>query len=164
MKELTDLALDTATRHGASYADIRIIHTENEAVYAKNEKPSRIDRSDDLGFGVRVIANGAWGFASSSEASKSEVEKIAALAVEIAKASATTTMEAVRLAPEKPHQDVWQTPVQIDPFKVGIEKKLDLLLKINSEIMKVKQNNVANSQMNFTREHQFFANTEGCFI
>jgi len=164
MKELTDLALDTATRHGASYADIRIIHTENEAVHAKNEKPSHIDRSDDFGFGVRVIANGAWGFASSSEVNKSEVEKISALAVEIAKASATTTTEAVRLAPEEAHQDVWQTPVQIDPFKVGIEKKLDLLLKINTELMQVKQIKVASSQMDFTREHQFFANTEGSFI
>jgi TldD protein len=164
MKELTNIALDTATQHGVSYADIRIIHTENEAVYAKNEKPSRIDRSDDLGFGVRVIANGAWGFASSNEVSKSEVEKIAALAVEIAKASATTAMETVWLAPEEPHQDIWRTSFQIDPFKVGIEKKLDLLLKINAELMKVKQIKIANSQMDFTREQQFFANTEGSFI
>ena len=164
MKELTDIALDTATQRGASYADIRIIHTEDESVYAKNEKPSQIDRSDDLGFGVRVIANGAWGFASSNEVNKSEVEKIAVLAVEIAKASATLATEAVSLAPEEPHQDVWQTPVQIDPFQVGIEKKIDLLLEINAELMKVKQIKVANSQMNFTREHQFFANTEGSFI
>ena len=164
MKELTDIALDTATLHGASYADIRIIHTREEGIHTKNEKPSWIDRSDDLGFGVRVIANGAWGFASSNEVSKAEIKRIAALAVNIAKASATLKIEDVFLAEEEPHVDVWQTPMKIDPFKVGIEGKIDLLLRINQELMKVKDVKVAESQMDFTNEQQFFASTEGSFI
>jgi TldD protein len=164
LKEFTDLALDTATQCGASYADIRIIQTKYEFVSAKNEKLADVNRSEDEGFGVRVIANGAWGFASSNMVTKSEVERISAQAVEIAKASALVKKVDVRLAQEPPHVDVWRSPYLKDPFNIPLETKIDLLLKINAELMKVKDINVARSQMRFVRELQYFANTDGSFI
>lgn len=164
MKELTNLALDTATRLGASYADIRIIQTKYESVSAKNEKVSGIGKSENEGFGVRVIANGAWGYASSSLVTKSEIERIAAAAVDTAKASATLKKADVELAPEESYEDVWRTPFDKNPFDVPLETKIDLLLKINAEMMKVKGIKVASSRMGFKRELQFFANSEGSFI
>ena len=164
MKELTGLALDTATRLGATYADIRIIQTQSESVSAKNEKVSDIGKSEDEGFGVRVIADGAWGYASSSVLTKSEIQRIAAAAVDTAKASATLKKADVELVPEESHVDVWRTPFDKDPFGVPLETKIDLLLKINAEMMKVKDIKVASSQMRFKRELQFFASNEGSFI
>ncbi|HGE72079.1 TPA: TldD/PmbA family protein [Candidatus Poribacteria bacterium] len=164
MKELTDLSLDTAKLAGASYADIRIIITNYEYVSAKNEKIADINRSDDEGFGVRVIADGAWGFASSSKVTKSEIERVSAQAVKIAKASALLKKSNVILADEPPHIDTWKTPYLKDPFIVPLETKIDLLLKINNELMKVKDIKVARSHMRFIREHQFFASTDGSFI
>ena len=164
MKELTDLALDTATRLGASYADIRIIQTQNESVSAKNEKVSGISKSENEGFGVRVIADGAWGFAASNLVTKSDVERVAAAAVNIAKSSAVLKKSDVELVPEEPHVDTWRTPFDKDPFSVPLETKIDLLLKINAEMMKIKGIKVANSDMRFKRELQFFANNEGSFI
>ncbi len=75
LRSLTDLALNTVMRLGASYADIRIIRTQYEFVSAKNEKVSNIGRSEDEGFGVRVIADGAWGYASSGLMTKREIER-----------------------------------------------------------------------------------------
>ncbi len=164
MKSLTELALDTAMRLSASYADIRIIYNQYEYVSAKNEKISEIVRSEDEGFGIRVIANGAWGFASSGLVTKSEIERISTMAVEIAKASSILKKSDVKLAPEPAYIDKWQTPYLEDPFKVSLESKIDLLLRINNELMKVKDIKVANSQMRFIREKQFFANTEGSYI
>jgi TldD protein len=164
LKDLTDLALDTATRLGASYADIRIIQTQYESVSAKNEKVSGIGKSEDEGFGVRVIVDGAWGYSSSSRVTKSEIERISAEAVDIARASATLKKTDVVLAPEEPHEDVWRTPIQKDPFKIPLETKIDLLLKINAEMMKAIDIKVASSQMSFMKELQFFANNEGSFI
>jgi TldD protein len=164
LKDLTNLALDTATRLGASYADIRIIRTQYESVSAKNEKVSGIGRSEDEGFGVRVIADGGWGFASSSLVTKPEIERVSAAAVDIARASATLKKADVNLVPEEPHVDVWRTTFDTDPFKIPLEAKIDLLLKIDAEMMKVKDIEVARSQMRFVRELQFFANNEGSFI
>jgi len=164
LKEYTDLALDTAKKYGATYADIRIIRTKYEYVSAKNERLSDVSKSEDEGFGVRVIANGAWGFAASSKVTKSEIERVSAQAVEIAKASASLKKSDVILAPEPAHVGVWRTPYLKDPFIVPLETKIELLLKINTELIKVSDIKVANSQMRFVRELQFFANTDGSFI
>jgi TldD protein len=164
LKEYTDLALDTAKRYGATYADIRIIRTKYEYVSAKNEKLSDVSKSEDEGFGVRVIADGAWGFAASSNVTKSEIERVSAQAVEIAKASALLKKADVRLASEPAHVGVWRTPYLKDPFIVPLETKIDLLLKINTELMRVSDIKVANSHIRFVREIQFFANTDGSFI
>jgi TldD protein len=164
LKDFTDLALDVAKQSGASYADIRIIHTKFEYVSAKNEGLSDVNKTEDEGFGVRVIADGAWGFAASNMITKSEIERVSAQAVEIAKASALLKKSDVSLASEPSHVDVWRTPYVKDPFTVPLETKIDLLLKINAELMKVKDIKVARSQMRFIRESQFFANTDGSFI
>ena len=164
MKELTDLAIDTAKQCGATYADIRIIQTKYEYVSAKNEKLADINRSDDEGFGVRVIADGSWGFASSGLLTKAEIERVSAQAVQIAKASALTKKENIRLANEPTHVDVWQSPCQKDPFNVALETKIDLLLNINAELARIKDIKVARSHMRFIRELQYFANTDGSFI
>ncbi|HEX29064.1 TPA: TldD/PmbA family protein, partial [Candidatus Poribacteria bacterium] len=112
MREFTDLALDTAKMHGATYADIRIIYTQIETVSVKNGRISELRRHDDLGFGIRVIADGAWGFSSSGTLSKEEIQRVAVEAVQIAKASATTKIKEVTLAYEPPHVDVWRTPIK----------------------------------------------------
>ena len=164
MKDFTDLALDMAKQSGASYADIRIIYTKFEYVSAKNEGLSDVSKTEDEGFGVRVIADGAWGFAASNMVTKSEIERVSAQAVGIAKASALLKKSNVCLASEPSHVDVWRTPYVKDPFAVPLETKIDLLLKINAELMKVKDIKVARSQMRFIRELQFFANTDGSFI
>ena len=164
MKHLCTLALDTAKSRGASYADIRMIETRWEGIETKNEIVASMRRTEDLGFGVRVIADGSWGFAASREVTREEIERVAAQAAAIAQASARIKHEEVRLAPEPAREDVWKTPVKRDPFEVPTEEKVGLLLRINSELMRVKGVKVAQGTMNFVREHQYFASTEGSFI
>ncbi|MFQ6097764.1 MAG: TldD/PmbA family protein [Armatimonadota bacterium] len=163
-RDLALLALDVARSAGASYADIRIIETRYEGVGTKNEKVAGIGRSDNIGFGVRVIANGAWGFACSSRVSKEEVERVAARAVAVAKASATLKASDVVLAPEPPHVDGWQTPIAEDPFAVALDEKVGLLMSVCEQLRKVAEVKVAEAHMTFTAENQLFANTEGSMI
>ncbi|MBI4713306.1 MAG: TldD/PmbA family protein [Planctomycetes bacterium] len=164
MKDLTALALNTAASRGASYADIRIIRLDNENIQLRNGKIGAFDQNETFGFGVRVISDGAWGFASSSQVTASEIEKVAAQAVEIARASATLKKEDIVLTQEKAFTDFWQTPYVIDPFKVSMEEKLALLFAIDRILRKDKRIKVASSGMGFRREHQWFASTDGSFI
>ena len=89
MKQIAQWALDTATQRGAAYADARIVDERNRALTTKNGKVGGAYDSESLGIGIRVIANGAWGFAAVDDLSRGTVEACAAKAVEIAKASAT---------------------------------------------------------------------------
>ena len=164
MRELGELALDTASRKGASYADIRICFYKNQSISTRDNIVTGVRDYEDSGFGVRAFYNGAWGFASSSDISKEEVQKVAALAVEIAKASAITIKVPLELSPVPKYVDHWQTPFIKNPFKIPNEKKIELLLKINQIMMKVRGIKRTTSQMSFTSEHKYFASTIGSYI
>ncbi|MBU1882330.1 TldD/PmbA family protein, partial [bacterium] len=100
MKTIIQNAVDSAGRLGASYADIRIIDSQKQDIMLRNGQISAMDIADNIGFGVRVIVNGAWGFASSAKVEKEEIERVTALAVEVAKASSLLKKDDVKLAPE----------------------------------------------------------------
>lgn len=164
MKKLALRAIDTATQRGASYADIRLIHTKSESIETENGSVSQIEQDESWGFGIRVIAQGAWGFVSSNVLSAEEVDRCAAQAVKIAAASSSVMREPVRLAPEAAHQARWQTPYDIDPFKVPVEEKIRLLLEVD-KILRAKPEIVrAAGNLSFIRERQWMATSEGAFI
>ena len=113
---------------------------------------------------VRVIADGAWGFAASAELARAAVEATAARAVEIARASARVKREDVRLAPEKAVAAEWSTPYKIDPFGVSVEQNIGLLLKIDAELRSVAGITLAETNLNFNREEQWLVSSEGADI
>jgi TldD protein len=126
--ELADLALARVRRSGAEYGDIRIQHSTTESIRGEDRRIASIRHIEDSGFGVRVLYHGAWGFAASSVLSLEEVPRIADLAVEIARGSASIAVEKVRLAEEPIHCDRIVTPVRLNPDTVPLEQKTGLLL------------------------------------
>lgn len=164
MKDLAELALDTAKSKGASYADIRICRYRNQYIMGRDKRIETTADTENLGFGIRAIVNGAWGFASSYRLEKGEIQRIAALAVEVAKASSRLLKQPVELVPEAAYQDQWQSPIQKNPFKIPMEKKIDLILKVNEEMLKVDGIKVATAFLNFNEIWKYFASTDGSFI
>src|SRR5437588_13044401 len=100
MKHISNWALNIAAMRGASYADVRVGAQRSRALTTKNGKVGSASDAESVGMSMRAIANGAWGFAASSELGRGAVEAAAARAVEIAKASSQVKRENVRLAPE----------------------------------------------------------------
>lgn len=164
MRELADRCLNLAQTEGASYADIRIIDLETQTIAVKNGIVEGVSLDTNRGFGVRVIASGAWGFASSSRLEAEEIDKITVLAVRIAKASTLVRGQGIDLGPPEIHSDTYRTPVDKEPFQVSLEEKIDLLLACDAEMRSTKGVAVAEGNMFFSRERQTFASTEGSFI
>jgi TldD protein len=164
MKDLASLALDLASQRGATYADLRIIDDRSRALATKNGKIGNASHSRSEGCNVRVIVDGAWGFASSAALDKAAIETTAAHAVAIARASAKVKRHDVKLVPEKAVIAEWTTPHRIDPFSTSIEQNLALLQKIDSELRSVKGVTLAETNMNFRREEQWFYSSEGSDI
>jgi TldD protein len=164
MKDLAELALDTAKSKGASYADIRICRYRNQYIFGRDKRIETTADTEDTGFGIRAIVNGAWGFASSYRLEKEEIQRIAVLAVDVAKASSRLLKQPVDLVPEPAYQDHWQSPIEKNPFKIPMEKKIDLILKINEEMLKVNGIKVATAFLNFNEIWKYFASTDGSFI
>lgn len=164
MQDIASWALNVASLRGASYADARIVDERSRALATKNGKIGSASDSESLGLGVRVIADGAWGFAASNDLSRTAVESTAARAVGIAKAAARVKQQSVQLAPEKPAVAEWTSPHKIDPFTISVEQNLALLLKIDSELRAVAGVTLAETNMNFRREEQWFVSSEGANI
>ncbi len=164
MKELTDLSLSLASVLGATYSDVRITTTCHESITVKNGIVEEVATSIDSGFGVRVLANGAWGFASSFKVDKREIEQVTALAVKIAKASALAKKEDVCLSHVSATRDVYKTRYEIDPFKVPLDKKLEIFFAADKLMRKEKEIKIATSSMDSFRRAQVFASSVGSHI
>ncbi|MBK8207451.1 MAG: TldD/PmbA family protein [Planctomycetes bacterium] len=157
-------AIDAAKSLGANYADVRVIEYRREGVALRNGHPCNLASGQSFGAGIRVIVNGAWGFASTNQVTAASLKATSARAVEIAKASAQVKKQDVRLAPKPPVEDIWCTPFTIDPFKVPLEQKLGLLLQIDTILRKNPAVKVASAAMQFAREKQWYMDTDGSFI
>src|ERR1043165_5755712 len=145
MKEFTARALDRARDLGATYADIRVVETQRENIVVKNGTVEGLSLGEEQGFGVRVLADGAWGFASSSIISNDALDKVVEQAVQIAKASARVRPNPANIGSPMRYVDKYRTPIEIDPFTVPLEEKIGVLMEANENLRKVKGIMVANS-------------------
>jgi TldD protein len=164
MQELIDLALDAAQRAGAGYADIRLVERNTESLTVKNGKLAEASSDRSAGFGVRVLVEGAWGFAGSSRLERAEVERVTRQAVAIAQASGLATREPIVLDDSPPAVAVYRTPFVEDPFAVPLDEKLRFLFETDASMGKVAGITLRTSSMEAGRERKTFASTEGAHI
>ncbi len=164
MQDWANWALETARVRGATYADARVMDTRQRELSTKNGEVGTLAESESLGIGVRVIAEGAWGFASTDRLTRKGVQACAAQAVAIAKASALAKRHDVVLAPERAYVDTWQGPCKKDPFKIPLERQLELLMAADAEMRKVAGVTLTETSMRFRRIEQLFASSLGSVI
>jgi len=164
MKALIQNILDLAKLRRVEYADIRIVRRQNEEIEVKNGKVEALVHDEDFGFGIRVLFQGAWGFACSSKVSKREMEAVFSRALKIAKASSKAKGKEILFMYASPVVDRYQTPISIDPFEVTPETKLNLLLKADEIIRRNKKVKISEAFMGSYKTGKTFASTEGSYI
>jgi TldD protein len=164
-KRLADAGLQAATAKGATYADIRIGRYLNQYVMTRENKVQNIINTESFGIGVRVIANGCWGFAAIGDtSSEDDVARTAEKAVAFAKAHSRLMKKPVQLAPQKGFGEVsWKTSVQKNSFEIPVKEKTDLLLAVNGAAMSNGADFI-NSVLFMINEQKYFASTDGSYI
>ncbi len=163
-RDLCMRALDAAKTAGASYADIRVARNRSQNVGTREQQITGLQDSETFGFGIRVVADGAWGFAASRELTNAEVERVAKLAVSQAKANRRGVRRPVTLAPTPAVPNgQWQSPIETDPFTVSLDDKVALLLKANAAALKVQGIRFVNSSLSFLVQEKTYASTDGVF-
>ncbi|AEE19978.1 TldD protein [Dokdonia sp. Hel_I_63] len=163
-KQMADVALNTAKGLGASYADARIGRYLNQFVRTREDKVQGVVNTESFGIGIRVIANGTWGFASTNDVTPDGIQKATEQAVAIAKANSKFQTNPVVLAPEASYGEVsWKTPIKKDFKEVPVSEKVELLLTANAAAQSNGANFV-NSALFMVNEQKYFASTEGSYI
>jgi TldD protein len=133
-------------------------------VVTREDKVENIANTESYGMGIRVIANGSWGFAATDKMDNDSIAKAAELAVAIAKENSRLLTEPVQLAPQKGYGEVsWKAPIEKNAFEVPMKEKVDLLLSVNDAALKGGAN-YANSILFLVNEQKYFASTDGSYI
>jgi TldD protein len=162
---LAMIGLDAARGAGASYADVRVVSRRTQAISTRGERVTGLQDSESLGFGIRVLVNGAWGFAASRVLEIDELRRVARQAVAQAQANRQAQRRPVELAPVRAFPDnAWVSPIREDPFAVSLDEKVALLLDANVTALTVPGVRFAVSTMRFVCQQTTFASTEGSVI
>lgn len=162
--KLADIAISTAKKLGATYADIRINRYRFESVATREQQVQQVARNQSFGFGVRALVKGTWGFAASRSVTPEEVRRVSQQAVEIARANSVYHKKPITLVPAAKVEASWKSRFERDPFDVPLDHKIQFLLRINETAMKVKGVSFVNSSVVFVNEQKFYASTDGSRI
>ncbi len=164
MRSFTQECLDAATAAGATYADVRVTDSRTQALSVRNGVVEGVSSGSSFGFGVRVVADGAWGFSASSEVTSESAVRVARQAVAIARASATVGARPIILSPLEAHTDRWSGPCGTDPFTVSTDDKLAVLFDADAAMRAQDGIAIATGGMSFLHERTTLASSEGSFI
>ena len=163
-KKLADAAMNAATKAGASYCDVRVGRYVNQFITTRDTRVENIVNSESIGVGIRVIAGGAYGFASTNQMSEDAVAATAKQAVAIAKANAKLQSEPLVLAPVKALGEVaWATPFTKDWRKIAVKEKADILIAADKAGLEAGASFMQSNLFQVNQE-KYFASTDGSYI
>jgi TldD protein len=164
MRQFLKRIIDTLKSKKVEYGDVRYIEQEAELIMIKNGVLEAITHTTDAGFGVRLIKDSAWGFSSSNTVTKREADVVTRDALNIARASAKVKGSGITLAPVKAHKGSYRSNVKVQPMKVPLSKKIDLLMKCDAIMRKDPKIKVSTGFISFRRIKNFFASTIGSLL
>ncbi len=159
---VTDAAISTATQLGASHVDVRIERTRTGYLQLRDAKLEGQQDSSTAGIGVRVILNGAWGFASSPEISVTTAKDLAVKAIAMAKTSKPLSTEEISLVSEPIYANkTWVSSYEIDPFSLSDNEKSQRLADLSAKLMASKSVNHVTAHTMFVKEQKYYADSYG---
>ncbi|PBS13281.1 TldD protein [Lysobacteraceae bacterium NML93-0792] len=163
-KRLADVALQASRDGGGSYCDVRIGRYLRQYVMTRETRVENVVNEESTGVGIRVIADGAWGFAATRALDPDGVAEATRQALAIAKANARIQTTPVQLAPVRGVGEVnWATPVRRNGMAVPLEEKVALLMDVNAAATAAGADFVS-SRLFLVNEQKYFASTEGSYI
>ncbi|MBV2355081.1 TldD/PmbA family protein [Streptomyces sp. J2-1] len=167
LRPLADAALARARALGAEHADFRFERVRGASWRLRDARPAGSSDTTDLGYAVRVVHGGSWGFASGVDLTLDAAAKVASQAVAMAKLSAQVLRaagsdERVELAAEPVHADrTWVSSYEIDPFTVPDEEKAALLAEWSARLLAAKGVSHVDASLLTVHENKFYADTAG---
>ncbi|CAB4340023.1 MAG: TldD/PmbA family protein [Actinobacteria bacterium] len=161
-EHLVDPALDVAASAGASIAHARLATHENRAVTLRDGQVENVASDATTGLSVRVICDGAWGFAATDDLTVEGARSAATRAIEMAKLSASISRDEVSLVPEPSYGTAsWTLPVDIDPMTVSDSDIIDLLSHWHEKVARSTLVDHVDAHAAMGRDTTFFADLTG---
>ena len=161
-RRLAEAALARARDFGVGHADFRFERVRYQHFAVRDGRLQGAEDSEDLGFAVRVVHEGAWGFASGVVMSRDAAIKVAERAVRVAQVAARMTRKPIELAPEPVYDDVaWCSAYDVNPLDVPLAEKVDLFRGWTSRLVAADGVDHASGGLQQVQENKFYADLAG---
>jgi TldD protein len=161
-RELAGAALERARELGAEHADFRLERIRVGMLNLRDGKLTSSSDTEDVGLSVRVVHDGAWGFAAGITRTAEAARTLAEQAVATAKVSRQLSSDPVVLAPEPVYQDAtWVSSYELDPFSVGEGERIGRLTELSERLMSADGVDHVDAQLMQVLENKFYADTAG---
>ncbi|WP_232111053.1 TldD/PmbA family protein [Nocardia wallacei] len=162
---LADAALTAARAAGATHADLRVHRLVTQSIRLRDGRVEAVGNSTDLGFAVRVVVDGTWGFASHADLSPATAAEVARRAVTVATTLRALNRERVELAPEPVYRDAtWVSSYEIDPFAVPTPEKVALLQDYSERLAAADGVDHVTAAVLQVKEQTYYADSAGSAI
>ena len=160
-----EVALRRATAGGASYASFRLARLRDGMLVLRDAKPETSTDSVDVGLAVRVLVDGAWGFAAAGDVDADAAARVADQAVAVARLSRRLQNRDVVLADEPAHPDVvWIGDYELNPFDVADAERLRRMTDLSERLLASDGVDHVRAAVQYVLESTFFADTAGSSI
>jgi TldD protein len=164
-RRLGQVALERARDFGVSHADFRFERNRYQHFSVRDGALEGAQDAEDLGFAVRVVLEGAWGFASGVALTESEAVTVAETAVTVAQVAAKMTRRPVELAGEPVYDDVtWVSAYDVDPLEVPLAEKTGLFTGWTRELVGAEGVDHATGGLQQVHENKYYADLAGSQI
>ena len=161
-RRMAEAALARAQDFHVSHADFRFERIRSQDVRVRDGRLQGASDAEDVGFAVRVVLNGAWGFASGVGLGQTAAIKVAETAIRTAQVAAAMTTEPVELAPEPTYDDVeWVSSYEIDPLSVPLAEKADLLALMSQNLLDAAGVQHSSGTLQQVVENKFYTDLAG---
>jgi len=138
-EDLANYAMSIAQKTGADYAEVRLQRNRDTECLLKNGVPEPAVLVDSYGLGMRVLVEGALGFAATNDLSRGNIRRTAAQAVKTARASLNMVKESVRFSPEKLGKAKWQAEEKEKLEDVGVDRIFKLLRELDGNVTRAAE-------------------------
>nr|MDT0665210.1 DNA gyrase modulator [Micromonospora sp. DSM 115978] len=159
---LADAVLQTARDLGATHADIRIERLKDASLSFRDGTLESRGEGSSLGFAVRVVHDGTWGFAAGVDLTTDEAVRVAREAVEVARTSRPLNSEPVELADEPVHSDAtWISAYAVDPFAVDSRDKVERVGGLCRTLLAAEDIDHVDGHLGEVLENKYYADLAG---
>jgi TldD protein len=159
LEDLADAAL--AAAGPASHAEFRVERSRFGVASARDGHLESDSDSGSAGLSVRVLLDGTWGFAASTELSPDAAARAAREALEVARVAASLSTERVELAPEPTHVDTWVSDYAVNPFSVPAAERAAVLVEWTGRLVDDPRVAHANASVMAVQEDKYYADRAG---
>ncbi|MDE1829698.1 MAG: TldD/PmbA family protein [Thaumarchaeota archaeon] len=162
LEDFADRAILFALQSGAQYCDVRAEVVTTDGFLLENGQIEHFTSKAESGLGVRMLADGAWGFYSiSNPKSSDELREGVVDATKSALYYAQTKKHKVKLADSKAHVDLVIHRAAREPTT---EEMVKLALECDKMIQTKKRIQTSSIFMHYDKFHKYFASSDGSKI